>query len=776
MDSEAFPSPEASRSPEPASPESSAPAKKKRAVRKTAVKKASPRRVVVDKAATAGSEPEGASTASVPPTQSPSKAAKTDSQIAATPVEPPRSPVPRSVPSLKPRVPEHVPMAFSADPDDEPPAPPVEHFVDEVESAPATKFNPARGGGYQDDQGSRGREGPRYGRKGNDSRQDRGPRDNRDNRDSRDNRDNRDNREGSDNREPGGGGNRDHRDRRGPKPKGGGNHPRPERNKPPFSKKDKFQKKERAPHKQAAKAKSADGFFGTTDTFVIEVGELNSLNLLREPEKMAALADAQGGGDGGPVELNRLFTIPLKDLVEVARDEFSIELEVAPVRDLLIDRILIAAYQAKRPIFVSGIVETTADGYGLIVYENDSYRVRPINTFIPKTIIKRFGIKRGTMIKAQIHPKRRPLPADAVMQIRSAGKHLSNEQPIDALTDAVEEEIAEEVLAAMFPPSEFMQEFEAEEETCPYLLKVITLMDKPAEENLQVTPFEDLIPYYPKERIILETEAGVPWDNMAMRVVDLLTPVGLGQRGLIVAPPRTGKTVLQQGIANAVIRNSPKAHLIVLLIDERPEEVTDFRRQITRGEVIASTFDESPENHVHCAEMVIEKARRMVEDGRDVIILLDSITRLARAYNALASNSGKILSGGVEANALQKPKRFFGSARNIEEGGSLTIIGTALVETGSRMDEVIFEEFKGTGNMELHLDRQLSDKRIFPAIEMAKSGTRKEELLYHKDEMLKVYGLRRAMKGVPPIDAMEMLITRIKKTPNNLQFLLGINS
>ncbi|MFP4283868.1 MAG: transcription termination factor Rho, partial [Opitutales bacterium] len=259
-------------------------------------------------------------------------------------------------------------------------------------------------------------------------------------------------------------------------------------------------------------------------------------------------------------------------------------------------------------------------------------------------------------------------------------------------------------------------------------------------------------------------------------VIDLLTPVGLGQRGLIVAPPRTGKTVLQQGIANAVLRNAPNAHLIVLLIDERPEEVTDFRRQLKEGEVIASTFDESPENHVHCAEMVCEKARRMVEDGRDVIILLDSITRLARAYNALASNSGKILSGGVEANALQKPKRFFGSARNIEEGGSLTIIGTALVETGSRMDEVIFEEFKGTGNMELHLDRQLSDKRIFPAIEMAKSGTRKEELLYHKDEMVKVYGLRRAMKGVPPIDAMEMLISRIKKTPNNLQFLLGINS
>jgi transcription termination factor Rho len=328
----------------------------------------------------------------------------------------------------------------------------------------------------------------------------------------------------------------------------------------------------------------------------------------------------------------------------------------------------------------------------------------------------------------------------------------------------------------MFPENDYLQAVDADEETCPYVVKVLSLMEKDPEQNLQVTPFEDLIPYYPTERFLLETENKVAWDNMAMRVVDLLTPVGLGQRGLIVAPPRTGKTVLQQGIANAVAVNNPETHLIVLLIDERPEEVTDFRRQITSGEVIASTFDESPERHVHCAEIVIEKARRMVENGEDVIILLDSITRLARAYNALASNSGKILSGGVEANALQKPKRFFGSARNIEGGGSLTIIGTALVETGSRMDEVIFEEFKGTGNMELHLDRALSDKRIFPAIEMAKSGTRKEELLYHPDEMQKVYGLRRAMKGVPPPDAMEMLISRIKKTATNIQFLMGVNN
>lgn len=242
-----------------------------------------------------------------------------------------------------------------------------------------------------------------------------------------------------------------------------------------------------------------------------------------------------------------------------------------------------------------------------------------------------------------------------------------------------------------------------------------------------------------------------------------------------MAPPRVGKTVLLQCMANSIQNNYPEAHLIILLIDERPEEVTDFRRQVKGGEVIASTFDESAESHVHAAEMVIEKARRMVEVGKDVVILLDSITRLARAYNTTQPSSGKILSGGVEANALQKPKRFFGSARNIEEGGSLTIIATALIETGSKMDEVIFEEFKGTGNMELHLDREMADKRIFPALSFAKSGTRKEELLYHPDEMQKIYSLRRAMKGVPSGEAMEMLIQRLKKTKSNAEFLMTLS-
>jgi transcription termination factor Rho len=287
--------------------------------------------------------------------------------------------------------------------------------------------------------------------------------------------------------------------------------------------------------------------------------------------------------------------------------------------------------------------------------------------------------------------------------------------------------------------------------------------------------FKDLLPYYPTERLFLETNETVPWSNHSMRIVDLLTPIGLGQRGLSVAPPRTGKTVLLQGIANAISANRPDVTLIILLIDERPEEVTDFRRQVPSAEIISSTFDESTDNHVHAADMVIDKARRKVEAGQHVVILLDSITRLARAHNTEQPSSGKLLSGGVDANALQIPKRFFGSARNIEGGGSLTILATALVETGSRMDEVIFEEFKGTGNMELHLDRSLVDKRMFPAISIEKSGTRKEELLYHPDELEKVYALRRAMKGLPAIESMEMLINRIRQTKTNTEFLLNIN-
>ena len=504
-----------------------------------------------------------------------------------------------------------------------------------------------------------------------------------------------------------------------------------------------------------------------------EWGDLPGLEIFRKPDQLEAMASGLAADDHDPIFVEELLARPFLELRDWAQQEFGEETMRHNARKGLIEAILDAAFARRQAIRCRGIVEILDDGNGLVVYEVDNYQIRAASAFLPKILIRKFNIKTGTIIDALLHPRRKTLPEDTIEQLKVAGK---DDDSTDAIPEEIEEDLASEALSALFPENDYIQDIDAEEETTPYIARVVSLMGKAPEENLEVTPFEDLIPYYPTERIILETEPKVKWDNTAMRVVDLLTPVGLGQRGLIVAPPRTGKTILQQGVANAVAINKPEAHLIVLLIDERPEEVTDFRRQITNGEVIASTFDESPENHVHCAEMVIEKSRRMVENGQHVIILLDSITRLARAYNALASNSGKILSGGVEANALQKPKRFFGSARNIEGGGSLTILGTALVETGSRMDEVIFEEFKGTGNMELHLDRALSDKRIFPAIEMAKSGTRKEELLYHPEEMQKVYGLRRAMKGVPPPDAMEMLITRIKKTTTNIQFLMGVNT
>ena len=531
----------------------------------------------------------------------------------------------------------------------------------------------------------------------------------------------------------------------------------------------KRQQKQRRQGKQQFKKKSAD-----TVVVRAEWGELPGLKIFRSLDPLETYAADLADPSKESLSLEELWQRPLLELRDWAQETYQIEGRGMSTRQGLVEAILDAAFTARQPIVCHGIVDILEDGNGLILYESDNYQIRPASAFLPRVLIRKYAIKKGTLIEAQVHPRRKPLTEDVINQLKEAGK--SEDEDIDTLPDEIEEDLAIAALTALFSETDYMQDAEADPETCPYVVKIHTLMGKDPELNLEVTPFEDLIPYYPLERIILETEPKVKWDNTAMRVVDLLTPVGLGQRGLIVAPPRTGKTILQQAIANAVAVNRPEAHLIVLLIDERPEEVTDFRRQITSGEVIASTFDESPENHVQCVEMVIEKARRMVENGEHVIILLDSITRLARAYNALASNSGKILSGGVESNALQKPKRFFGSARNIEGGGSLTILGTALIETGSRMDEVIFEEFKGTGNMELHLDRALSDKRIFPAIEMAKSGTRKEELLYHPEEMQKVYGLRRAMKGVPPTDAMEMLITRIKKTSTNIQFLMGVNT
>ncbi len=302
------------------------------------------------------------------------------------------------------------------------------------------------------------------------------------------------------------------------------------------------------------------------------------------------------------------------------------------------------------------------------------------------------------------------------------------------------------------------------------LLKVEAVGKEDPDKAKDKTHFDNLTPLFPNKRFILETAS----DELSTRVLDLVCPIGKGTRGLIVAPPRTGKTVLMQKLANAILKNNPEAYLFILLIDERPEEVTDMERTCRGAEVISSTFDEPPERHVQVAEMVSEKAKRMIEHKRDVVILLDSITRLARAYNTVQPHSGKILSGGVDANALHKPKRFFGAARNIEEGGSLTIIATALIDTGSRMDEVIFEEFKGTGNMEVNLDRHLVERRIFPSINIELSGTRKEELLYHPDEYSRVVMLRRALTGVPAVEAMELLLKKLKQTKSNIEFLLSM--
>jgi transcription termination factor Rho len=298
------------------------------------------------------------------------------------------------------------------------------------------------------------------------------------------------------------------------------------------------------------------------------------------------------------------------------------------------------------------------------------------------------------------------------------------------------------------------------------LIKVETVNFELPSQAREKVFFENLTPLYPQEHIRLETTG----DNLSARVMDLLTPIGKGQRGLIVSPPRTGKTMLLQNIAHSVTANHPEVVLIVLLIDERPEEVTDMQRSV-KGEVISSTFDEPAQRHVQVAEMVIEKAKRLVECQKDVVILLDSITRLARAYNTVAPPSGKVLSGGLDSNALQKPKRFFGAARNIEQGGSLTIMATALIDTGSRMDDVIFEEFKGTGNMEIHLERKLADRRVFPAIDLQKSGTRKEELLLPREDLNRVWVLRKVLNPLSPVEAMELLLDKLKKTSTNAEFL-----
>lgn len=363
-----------------------------------------------------------------------------------------------------------------------------------------------------------------------------------------------------------------------------------------------------------------------------------------------------------------------------------------------------------------GVLEVLPDGFGFLRSTNYNYLPSPEDIYISPAQIRRFDLKKGDTVIGPIRP-----PKDK-----------------------------EKYFA---------------------LLKVDTINGTTPEKARERILFENLTPLYPNERLVMETTK----DKLSMRVLDLVAPIGKGQRGLIVAPPRTGKTVLMQNIANSIATNNPEIVLMVLLIDERPEEVTDMQR-VVKGEVISSTFDEPPERHVQVAEMAIEKARRLVEHGQDVVILLDSITRLARAYNTVQPHSGKILTGGIDANALHKPKRFFGAARNIEQGGSLTIIATALIDTGSRADEVIFEEFKGTGNMELVLDRRLADRRTWPAIDMIKSGTRKEELLFHPNELDMIYKIREAVADLSPYDAMKLILGWLQKTKNNIEFLLSMKS
>ncbi|MCH2385583.1 MAG: transcription termination factor Rho [Pedosphaera sp.] len=364
-------------------------------------------------------------------------------------------------------------------------------------------------------------------------------------------------------------------------------------------------------------------------------------------------------------------------------------------------------------LYTEGCLEILPEGFGFLRSESFNYLPCPEDVYVSPSQIRRFDLQTGDVIAGEI---RRPKDRErffALVKVTSVG----HEEP----------EVAKDKIH-----------------------------------------FDNLTPLFPDERFFLENDP----KEYSTRVMDLVCPIGKGTRGLIVAPPRTGKTVLMQNLANAVIKNNPEVYLFILLIDERPEEVTDMMRTCKAAEVVSSTFDEPPERHVQVAEMVIEKAKRMVEHKHDVMILLDSITRLARAYNTVQPHSGKILSGGVDANALHKPKRFFGAARNVEEGGSLTICATALVDTGSRMDEVIFEEFKGTGNMEVHLDRSLVDRRIFPSINVELSGTRKEELLYHPQELPRIVMLRRALTGIPPVEAMELLLGKLKKTENNIEFLL----
>ncbi|RIK67422.1 MAG: transcription termination factor Rho [Planctomycetota bacterium] len=416
----------------------------------------------------------------------------------------------------------------------------------------------------------------------------------------------------------------------------------------------------------------------------------------------------------GDLHITELQRMGIPELHEVAKAEGVTDYAALKKQELIF-KILKERINKNGLMYGEGVLEILPDGFGFLRSPEYNYVPCPDDIYISPSQIRRFGLRSGHIIAGQIRPPKESEKYFALLRVEA----ICFEDP-----------------------------------------------DKVTEKAV----FEDLTPLHPTRRIVMETAS----DEINMRVIDLTTPIGFGQRMLIVAPPRTGKTVLLQKMANAITTNHPDSYVIILLVDERPEEVTEMQRH-TKAEVVSSTFDEPASRHVQVAEMVIEKAKRLVEYGRDVVILLDSITRLARAYNTEVPHSGKILTGGVDANALQKPKRFFGAARNIEEGGSLTIIGTALVDTGSKMDEVIFEEFKGTGNSELHLDRRLVDKRVWPAIDIAASGTRKEELLLDPKELELIYKLRRVLVDMNPVEAMELLTTRLRKVRTNAEFLMTMN-
>jgi transcription termination factor Rho len=413
------------------------------------------------------------------------------------------------------------------------------------------------------------------------------------------------------------------------------------------------------------------------------------------------------------LNINDLKDMSIQKLTQVAKD-----LNVAGATGMrkqdLIFQILKAQTEMSGFMFSEGVLEVLPDGFGFLRAPDYNYLPGPDDIYVSPSQIRKFDLQTGDTVSGQVRP-----PKDG-----------------------------ERYFA---------------------LIKVEAVNFESPDQARNKLFFENLTPLYPQERLRLETTS----ESLSGRVMDLMTPIGKGQRGLIVAPPRTGKTMLLQSIAQSITTNHPEVYLIVLLIDERPEEVTDMQRSV-RGEVISSTFDEPAQRHVQVAEMVIEKAKRLVEHKKDVVILLDSITRLARAYNTVAPPSGKVLSGGLDSNALQKPKRFFGAARNIEEGGSITIMSTALIDTGSRMDDVIFEEFKGTGNMEIHLDRKLVDKRVFPAIDIIKSGTRKEELLIPKDDLNRIWVLRKVLTPLSPVEAMELLLDKLGKTKSNADFLAAM--